>query len=249
MYKSLIISIVILILFGCEESKKSDTIEQIETAAESWVYLFDGSSTEDWRGEHIDSFPDSGWYISSDELLNDGSGKGNLLSKEQYGNFILEWEWRLFDEGGNSGLKYFVKETFGESSDRVLGLEYQMLDDDRHEWMLAGKMKPNDFHTTGALYEFFPPSENKKMVPLGDFNKSKIVSDGKHVEHWLNGIKVVEYERGGASFLEKKAQSKFKDYPEFGLHEKGHIMLQDHSSRVGFKNIRIKVLIDKDSKL
>ena len=248
MRKSIYISVLLLVLFACKESRNSNTVEQSSEERNGWVYLFDGSSTEGWRAEHMESFPDSGWYISKNELVNDGSSKGNLLSKKQYGNFILEWEWRLFDEGGNSGVKYFVKETFGESSDNVLGLEYQMLDDERHEWMLAGKMKPNDFHTTGALYEFYPPSADKKMLPLGEFNKSKIVSDGDHVEHWLNGAKVVEYERGGKDFLAMKALSKFKNHPEFGLHDEGFIMLQDHSSRVGFKSIKIKVLSDKDSK-
>jgi len=242
------LSSILLILFGCEKTKKSGDVEQSNSTIDNWINLFDGSATNNWRGEHIATFPDAGWYISDGELLNDGSGSGNLLSKEEYGNFILEWEWRLFDEGGNSGVKYFVKETFGESQNQVLGLEYQMLDDERHEWMISGKMKPNDFHTTGALYEFFSPSESKKMMPLGQFNKSKIISDDNHVEHWLNGTKVVEYNRGGDAFLDMKAKSKFKNYAEFGLHEEGFIMLQDHSSKVGFKNIKIKILSDKKSK-
>ena len=246
MYRTYLLIFFVLIFFQCQNAHDRNVNRQKSALDDGWIYLFDGTSTEHWRGEHMTVFPDSGWYTSDKELLNDGSGKGNLLSKEQYGNFIFEWEWRLFDEGGNSGIKYFVKETFGKDGNQILGLEYQMLDDERHEWMLSGKMKPNDYHTTGALYEFFPPSTDKQMVPLGMFNKSKIVSDGHHVEHWLNGVKVVEYERGGRDFLDQKALSKFKDFPEFGLHDEGYIMLQDHSSRVGFKNIRIKVLADKD---
>ena len=245
MHKTCLFTFITLVFFQCNPGNPGSN-QQAEGEGDDWVYLFDGSSTAHWRQKHADVFPDAGWYIEDNELLNDGSGQGDLLSKKQYGNFILEWEWRLFDEGGNSGLKYFVKETFGENGDQVLGLEYQMLDDERHEWMLSGQMKPNDFHTAGALYEFFTPSPEKKMAPLGTFNKSKIVSSGRHVEHWLNGIKVVEYERGGDKFLEMKALSKFNKHPDFGLHDEGYLMLQDHSSRVGFRNIRIKVLDDKD---
>lgn len=234
------ISIALLILascYSCQQPKKTES----EVAAENkWVVLFDGSDTDAWRAFHKEHFPDSGWYIKDGELLNDGSGRGGLISRDQFSTFILEWEWRLFDEGGNSGLKYFVKEESDKQVKYAYGLEYQMLDDERHAWMIEGKMKPNDYHTSGALYEFFAPSPGKKLQPLGQFNKSKIVVDGDHVEHWLNGVKVVEYERGGSKFMEMKAHSKFKDLPQYGLHQEGHILLQDHQSRVGFKNIRIK---------
>ena len=251
MNRLFLILISISLFFSCNNSNKSkesdgDTIAKKPTT--EWIYLFDGSSTEHWRAAHSEHFPDSGWYVSDGELMNDGTSKGSLISKQEYSNFVLEWEWRLFDEGGNSGLKYFLKEDFGEGKNQVLGLEYQMLDDERHAWMKEGKMKPNDYHTSGALYEFFPPLDAKKMAPLGEFNISRIVSDGNHVEHWLNGEKVVEYERGGEDFLKMKALSKFKDHPEFGLSEQGYLMLQDHSSRVSFRNIRIKILDDKNPK-
>ena len=239
-FKYCLIALIFLPFTLCQ-SKKADTSDDAKQD-DDWIYLFGGADTDQWRGAGMDHFPESGWYISDGELLNDGSSSGDLISKDQYTNFILEWEWRLFDVGGNSGLKYFVKEDFGEEGDRVLGLEYQMLDDERHEWMLAGKMKPNDYHTTAALYEFFEPAETKKLKPLGEFNHSKIISNGKHVEHWLNGVKVLEYERGGEDFLKMKKLSKFKNYPDFGLHEQGHLMLQDHQSKVGFRNIRIKLL-------
>ena len=246
-----LVLIFTIAFFSCNQSSTQNQKENAtyhEESTSEWIMLFDGTSTDHWRAAHTDHFPDSGWYISDGELLNDGTSQGSLISVQEYSNFILEWEWRLFDEGGNSGLKYFVKESFGENNDQVLGLEYQMLDDTRHEWMKDGKMKPNDYHTTAALYEFFPPSYSKKMVPLGEFNTSKIVSDGKHVEHWLNGLMVVEYERGGEEFLKMKALSKFKEHPEFGVVDKGFLMLQDHSSRVGFRNIRIKILDNKNPK-
>lgn len=235
----LLSAIVIFSCSGKKDEKKNISSSNIE---DEWIVLFDGSSTDHFRGFHKEAFPDSGWAIVDNELVNDGSGRGGLITKDQFANFIFEWEWRLMDEGGNSGVKYFVKENPDKKGNYAYGLEYQMLDDETHEWMLQGKMQPNDYHTTGALYEFFPPSPEKELKPIGEFNQSKIISEGPHVEHWLNGIKVVEYERGGPEFMEMKAKSKFKERPEFGLHKEGHIVLQDHKSRVGFRNMRIKVL-------
>ena len=235
--------ILLLLMCGCQYSSKTETSADEDN---EWTELFNGSNTDHWRGFHMDDFPETGWDIENGELRNDGSGAGGLITREQYANFIMEWEWRLFDEGGNSGVKYFVKEQPDREGKYAYGLEYQMLDDDGHTWMKEGKMKPNDYHTAGALYEFFPPSAEKKLNAPGQFNTSKLVVDGDHVEHWLNGIKVVDYERGGENFQAMKAKSKFRDRPEFGLHKEGHILLQDHSSRVGFRNIRIKILDGED---
>jgi hypothetical protein len=229
-------------IFSCSAKKDANKNISSSDTIDEWIVLFDGSSTGHFRGFHKESFPDSGWAVVDKELVNDGSGRGGLITKDQYADFIFEWEWRLLDEGGNSGIKYFVKENPDKEGNYAYGLEYQMLDDEKHEWMLQGKMQPNDYHTTGALYEFFTPAAEKKVKPLGEFNRSKIISNGSHVEHWLNGIKVVEYARGGPEFMEMKAKSKFKDRPEFGLHKEGHIVLQDHQSRVGFRNMRIRVL-------
>jgi hypothetical protein len=230
---------LMLLACSCQNASKSKVSENENL---DWIDLFDGTGTDHWRGFHMDHFPDSGWFVENNELRNDGSGAGGIITKEQYANFELEWEWRFFDEGGNSGVKYFVKERPERDGKYAYGLEYQMLDDGGHAWMLEGKMKPNDYHTAGALYEFFPPLPDKTLYGPGQFNTSKLVSVGNHVEHWLNGLKVVEYERGGEEFLDMKAKSKFHDRPEYGLHKEGHILLQDHSSRVGFRNIRIRIL-------
>ena len=232
---------LIVLLLNCKSSGPGDN----SSTNDDWIILFDGSDFSQWRGFHMDYFPDSGWYIENKVLHNDGSGAGGLITKDQYSSFILEWEWCLYDEGGNSGIKYFVKERPDKKGKYAFGLEYQMLDDKNHIWMKEGKMAINDYHTTGALYELFAPSEKKKLKPLGKFNTSKIVVKGNDVEHWLNGIKILEYERGGEKFLEMKAKSKFKDKPDFGQHKEGYILLQDHQSRVGFRNIRIKTINPK----
>ena len=120
-----------------------------------------------------------------------------------------------------------------------MGLEYQLLDDDGHVWMENGRMKPNDYHTTGALYELYPTSKTKTIKPLGEWNSSRILSINNHVEHWLNGEKILEYQRGSDDFTEKVAASKFKDAEGFGLFEEGYIMLQDHGGAAQFRNIKI----------
>ena len=142
------------------------------------------------------------------------------------------------DAGGNSGVKYFVK----EMNNDALGIEYQILDDVGHPWMKDGRMLPNDFHTVGAVYELYPPSPKKIIKPVGEWNTSRIFSAGNHVEHWLNGVKVAEYERGSADFKARIAKSKFREIPGFGLHEKGVLLLQDHGSIVWFRNLKIKKL-------
>ena len=203
---------------------------------ENWHLLFDGKTTTNWRRAGSTSFPQKGWEIK-DGCLVSGKG-GDIVTKEEFGNFDFKWEWKMESKGGNSGVKYFVKEKGGIA----LGIEYQMLDDANHEWMLTGKMKPNDFHTNGSVYELYPPSPDKKDKPLGEWNESRILSKGNHVEHWLNGAKVAEYERGSDEFKARVAKSKFKDVDKFGLHAEGLLLLQDHGSVVYFRNLKIRKL-------
>lgn len=144
--------------------------------------------------------------------------------------------------GGNSGVKYYVQEGLGNNNRYGFGLEYQLLDDKYHEWMLTGKMHPNDYHTVGALYEIYSPSVDKKVNPLGMWNESMIVSDGTCVEHWLNGKLILKYNRSSDDFKTKISTSKFKNVPGFGVVDQGHILLQDHGSEICFRNIKIKVI-------
>jgi hypothetical protein len=145
------------------------------------------------------------------------------------------------DRGGNSGVKYVVQEGRSENEKYGYGLEYQILDDANHSWMKQGKLKPGDYYTVGGLYNLYPPV-NKKLKPLGTYNQSKIIVKGDHVEHWLNGLKVLEYSRGSQEFEKRVSQSKFKDIENFGQDEQGHILLQDHGNQVCFKNIKVKIL-------
>ena len=133
-----------------------------------------------------------------------------------------------------------MEERGDENSKYGIGLEYQILDDANHEWMLSGKMAPCDYHTLGSLYEIYPASCDKEARPLGEWNSSKIVSEEGLVEHWLNGMLILSYDRFSEDFRRKVSESKFKDYTGFGQFPGGHILLQDHGSEVHYRNIMIK---------
>ena len=165
---------------------------------------------------------------------------GDIITKLKFNDFELIWEWKMLTKGGNSGVKYFVIEGLSSIPKHGEGLEYQLLDDKNHPWMLKGKMASNDYHTVGSLYEIYPALPDKRPSPLGLWNQSRIVCKNNQVEHWLNGKKILEYERGSNDFSERVAKSKMRQFPGFGLASKGHILLQDHGSIVHFRNIKIK---------
>jgi hypothetical protein len=243
--------ILILILFTGVFSgickAQNNTLSPKEKKA-GWKLLFDGKTNQGWHRIHQDKFPEHGWVIKNGELCCIASDKGestnggDIATLEEFDNFELVWEWKMLTKGGNSGLKYFVKDTANNGNDKyALGLEYQLLDDENFEWMKTGQMKPGDFRTLGSLYEIYP-APVKHPKPLGEYNVSRIISKGSHVEHWLNGEKILEYERGSADFRKKVAESKFKVYNGFGEAPKGKIVLQDHGCNICFRNIKIKKL-------
>ena len=244
-------TISLIILFACspkdQYQKKHNTLSDMEIQG-GWRLLFDGQTTDNWRGVFKDNMPEYGWVIVDNTLSvnidvdSTRSGASDIITIDQFGNFDLKWEWRLMNKGDNSGLKYYYKEYDEDKNRYDLGLEYQLLDDSDHEWMLEGKMKPNDYHTMGALYELYAPLEAKKVRPLGEWNTSRILSVNNHVEHWLNGEKILEYERGNDDFKEKVAASKFRDAEDFGLFKEGHILLQNHGGALQVRNIKIKEL-------
>jgi hypothetical protein len=253
--------VMIFLIFGCtkHETKQNNTnqnnvlpSEEANGLAESdknkeWELLFDGKTTDGWRGINKDTFPSQGWKIQNGTLMiNATDGKesdngGDIITTEQYSDFVFDWEWKMLTKGGNSGVKYFVKEGLSDNEKYGVGLEYQILDDENFSWMLEGKMQPGDYRTLASLYEIYP-AENKSPKPLGEWNHSRIVAQGKHMEHWLNEVKVLEYERGSDDFRTRVAESKFKQYENFGEAAEGHILLQDHGSEIAFRNVRIKEL-------
>ena len=208
------------IFCGCvkQNSREKPMVQHVnpDSTDEDWTLLFDGETTSGWRGFDIESFPAQGWKIEHGMLIVDptdgkdtGTG-GSIITEGEYGNFVFDWEWKLLTRGGNSGVKYFVKEAL-DNQEYSPGLEYQILDDENHPAVLSGKLKPNGYHTLDSLYEIYPAA-NTSPRPLGEWNNSRIVVQGRRVEHWLNGVRVLEYERGGDDFKKRVAQSKFAKY-------------------------------------
>lgn len=210
---------------------------------EGWRLLFDGKSTNGWRGAYKETFPEYGWTVENGELIVLPSGGaesqhgGDIITVDQYDNFELAFDFKL-TEGANSGVKYFVVERQPKSPGSAIGLEFQVLDDERHP---DAKMGMNGNRTVGSLYDLIP-AKDKTVKPIGEWNQARIVVRGKHVEHWLNSAKVVEYERGSPEFRKLVAGSKYKKFENFGEAPQGHLLLQDHGDRVAYRNIKLRRL-------
>lgn len=240
---------IIFVMLGiltihCENSNDHNQLTRSEKA-EGWTLLFDGESTNGWRGVNCQDVPEC-WQVLDSSLIVNPPGTntedcGDIMTTETYGDFELVWDWKMHEPGANSGVKYYVVEDLSSGSGGI-GLEYQLLDDQNHEWMQDGRMQPNDYHTLAALYELYPPSPEKIMNPVEEWNRSRIVSQNKNVEHWLNGTLVLEFERGSEDFRARVAKSKFAEIESFGEAKRGHILLQHHGSTVEFRNIKIRVL-------
>jgi hypothetical protein len=234
----------VLVASGVARQSKplANTLSEQERK-EGWKLLFDGKTTAGWRGAYKTTFPDHGWEVRDGMLIvqassgGEAANGGDIVTVDEYSNFDLKVDFRL-TEGANSGIKYFVTEQQPRTPGSAIGLEYQLLDDVRHP---DAKLGINGNRTLASLYDLMPAT-NKKPNPIGEWNHARIVVRGRHVEHWLNGVKVLEYERGGKEFLAHKAESKFKDRKDFGEAPRGHILLQDHGNQVFFRNIKIRVL-------
>jgi len=202
-------------------------------ASSGWRLLFDGESTAGWHRFQQQSFPQKGWVVEDGWLHCLGQGGGDILSDLEVEAFDLKWEWKL-EPGGNSGLKYCVLET----RKTALGHEYQMLDDEKNEDARLAQGK----RVTASFYDVLKPTVKPPSKPMGQINESRIVVKSNHVEHWLNGVKVLEYECGSESVRAAVAESKFRNTPGFGNCVKGHLLLQDHGSKVWFRSIKIRDL-------
>ena len=209
---------------------------------QGWVLLFDGKTTQGWRSFRSVAVPKC-WNVQDDALHLEvppaDHGGHDLISQKTYENFDLQWDWKLASKG-NSGLKYFVS----DQRRTPLGHEYQMLDDLNYHLSQEGDHSAdfrNTKHGTAAFYDVLAPS-GVELRPIGQYNHSRVLVSGNHVEHWLNGRKVLEYELGSPAVLEAVAHSKFKTVPGFGQRLAGHLLLQDHGDEVWFRNIKIRVL-------
>jgi len=219
-----------------------------EEQRKGWRMLWDGKSNAGWRSARSKEFPKSGWKINDGVLtvLESGGGEaeagGDIITTDKFSSFELKLEFKI-TEGANSGIKYFVDPELNKGEGSSIGLEFQILDDKRHPDAKKG-VKGN--RTVGSLYDLIPasdlsvPGTGKDFRGVNEWNQVRLLVKGNHIEHWLNGFKVVEYERNTPIYRALVAYSKYKDWPSFGELPEGHILLQDHGNRVSFRSIKIR---------
>lgn len=209
---------------------------------EGWKLLWDGETATGWRGGHSETFPEQGWSIKDGILSVHKTGLlsakrgGDIITEKIYAAFELSLEFRM-TPGANSGIKYYVFPK--ESGKPTVGLEYQILDDAKHPDADEGSYGN---HTLASLYDLIP-ADNKQVNPPGQWNHARIIAKANgDVEHWLNGVKVVSYNRFSQVFRALVFKSKYENFEDFGRIPAGHILLQDHGHTVGFRNIKLREL-------
>lgn len=248
----------LLALTGCAPADNDDMddvemVEAADTSAEAeWVSLFDGSSFDGWRGLGRDDVPSDHWVIEDGAIRKVASGEvpvqadgqplegGDLITEQTFDDFEFEFEWKVA-EGANSGIKYNVSEDMSTAfppEHAALGFEYQVLDDANHP---DAKTERGHLRVAGALYDMIPPTTSAAK-PVGEWNQGRIIFDGNHGEHWLNGVKVVEYDLESARFDSLLDASKYAPIEGFADRREGHIVLQDHGDNVWFRDLRIRDL-------
>lgn len=215
-----------------------------------WRLLWDGKTTKGWKSATSDQFPKKGWTIKNDVLRvekSDGSESkngGDIITIDQFSNFELVVDFKITD-GANSGIKYFVDPNLNKGKGSAYGLEFQILDDILHP---DAKKGVNGNRTVGSLYDLIPArnlteaNRKTKRFNKWTFNRARIIVKNGKIEHWLNEVKIVEYDRYSQVFDALITHSKYSDIEGFGKQTKGHILLQDHGDLVEFKNIKIREL-------
>jgi hypothetical protein len=246
--KRLLIIVLASSLTGCGAPKQEKTSGDDAVASqhntlseaqrgEGWRLLFDGTTMKGWRffgNKENDSWEVADGTLQCKPFRDDETNKrSDLITEEQFGDFELAFDWKISPQG-NSGVMFRVTEEFDHAYES--GPEYQIVDDEGY----PGDLQPGQL--TGSNYDMHVVAENRTVNPPGEWNSGRIVVRGSLVQHWLNGSKVVEYDLGSEEWNTMKMNSKWKDFPGYGLAEKGHIDLQDHGNEVWFRNVMIKTL-------
>ena len=202
-----------------------------EAAQPQWTSLFDGKTISHWRGYQMATVPNS-WTVEEGAITWTKGVAVDLVSREQYTNFEFEFDWKV-PPGGNSGVMFRVTEDLERTYHS--GPEFQILHNAGHS---DGK---NPMTSAGSNHSLHAPTKDMTK-PVGEWNQGRLVVNGNHVEHWLNGEKVVDYDLHSPDWTKRLMASKFKDVPRYGREPRGHLVLQEHGSRIQYKNLRIKVL-------
>jgi hypothetical protein len=242
-----------LSLAGAAQNAPINALTAAERQA-GWKLLFDGRTLTGWRSYDPQMDLTKGWSVVDGCLKNaknngrPGTGGGDIVTVDQFTDFDLRFEWRI-SPAGNSGVKYLVMERLGapgapmyvgDDGRSAIGHEYQLIDDLHHPDALIGPIRQ-----TASFYDVLPPASTKRTKPVGDFNDSRVLVQGKHVEHWLNGDKVLQYELESPTLAAAIAKSKFKNVTTFAAKAKTPILLQDHGDEVWFRNVKILTLQPK----
>jgi len=241
--------------FAHAQTAAPNILSDAEKAA-GWSLLWDGKTNEGWRSPKSENFPAKGWTMGDGVLstLENGGEEaadgGDIITRKRYSDFELTVDFKI-TTGANSGIKIFVQPDLSPIDKKTgkpafvgsaIGLEFQILDDNVHP---DAKLGLNGDRTIGSLYDLTPAPADKKVLPVGEWNKARILSEGKHVTFWLNGEKTVDFERGSEDFRARVAASKYKDITSFGEWADGHILLQEHGNQVLYQNVKIRVLDKK----
>jgi hypothetical protein len=198
-----------------------------------WRLLFDGKTMNGWVA--IGKTEGTPGWKAADGLLKRVSKGGDIVTKESFLNFEVTWEWNI-EKAGNSGLKYNLPDP-----QKDIGFEYQLLDDVNH----PDGIKGGRLHQTGSLYDLIEPPADKKLNPPGEWNSSRLLVQGNHVEHWLNGVKTVEFEIGSDDLKARIAKSKYAPVAKFGEKTRSPLLLQDHGAAISFRSIKLRPLPDQ----
>lgn len=228
----------VLCLFSCS---KDNTLSDAEKK-DGWVLLFDGKTNQGWRSAYGSEFPKNGWAIRDGEIkgeLTEGGeagAAGDIVTIKKYKSFELVFDWKL-KKMGNSGVKYFVEERLPKPEGSQPGYEYQLIDD--ADYVYNNKPLPENLKTA-AIYDVL--AADQADVKMDIWHTSRIVVNGDHIEHWLDGKQVLQTDRKSEAFIKGVENGKFHKYEGFASIPEGHILLQDHGHNVAFKNIKIKEL-------